>query len=116
MADSQLRKGVLELIVLASLSRAPAYDGALLQRLENAGMAVSAGTLYPLLNRLKKAGHLAIHWEESPAGPPRKIYTITAAGRSYGERLAGEWRNLAAVVTSHLTALTTDRGDNNAGA
>ncbi|MGJ9471684.1 PadR family transcriptional regulator, partial [Actinotignum sp. GS-2025b] len=58
VADSQLRKGVLELIVLASLSRAPAYGGALLQRLENAGMAVSAGTLYPLLNRLKKAGHL----------------------------------------------------------
>jgi PadR family transcriptional regulator PadR len=39
------------------------------------------GTLYPLLSRLKKGGHVVTTWRDSDAGPPRKYDAITAEGR-----------------------------------
>lgn len=105
MADSQLRKGVLELIVLASLAASPTYGGALLSRLSAIGLDVSTGTLYPLLTRLKKAGHIASHWEESPAGPPRKIYDITTQGRQHARELTNEWRTLAHIIETTVKGL-----------
>lgn len=105
MADSQLRKGVLELVVLASLEADPTYGGALLDRLTAQGLDVSSGTLYPLLTRLKKAGHISSHWEESPAGPPRKVYGVTARGLSQTRSLAADWRELTAIVEAQLEGL-----------
>lgn len=98
MADSQLRKGVLELVVLSSLKREPTYGGALLQRLEAQGLAVSSGTLYPLLTRLKKGGHIDSKWEESPSGPPRKVYSVTKKGAGYLQMLHQDWNSLVRVV------------------
>ncbi|MDC4232792.1 PadR family transcriptional regulator [Actinomyces sp. B33] len=103
--DSQLKKGALELIVLASLAHEPAYGGALLDRLTATGLALSAGTLYPLLTRMKKTGHITSHWEESPSGPPRKVYSLTPAGRARAHHLASQWRALASIVDTHLKGL-----------
>lgn len=101
MADSQLRKGVLELIVLTCLDQHPTYGGALLDRLrEDLATPVSSGTVYPLLSRLRKAGHVTSHWEESPSGPPRKVYGLTPRGRTHREELAAEWRQLASTLDS----------------
>jgi len=38
------------------------------------------GTLYPLLARLRKAGHVETTWRESSAGPPRRYYALTDDG------------------------------------
>lgn len=106
MASSQLRKGVLELIVLSTLERQSSYGGEILERLDNeAGMQVSAGTLYPLLTRLKKSGFIDSHWEESPSGPPRKVYDMTPKGRKRMSQLAAEWRSLASMVEKQLKGL-----------
>ena len=47
--DSQLRKGVLEMVVLTLLSKQPSYGGELLERLAAKNLEVSEGTLYPCL-------------------------------------------------------------------
>ncbi|AFF23007.1 Transcription regulator padR [Corynebacterium pseudotuberculosis P54B96] len=102
MAESQLRKGVLELIVLAALEKEPAYGGALIERL---GVEVSTGTLYPLLTRMKKHAWIDSHWEESPSGPPRKIYSVTEKGSERISDLAQEWRALSVFVNDYLEGI-----------
>lgn len=99
MAESQLRKGAVELIVLGLLSTHPSYGGQLLERLESeAGIEVSSGTLYPLLSRLRKAGFVTTAWEESPVGPPRKIYDLTGQGMHHLQQMKSDWDVLAMAV------------------
>ncbi len=103
MAQSQLRKGALEIIILGLLDSEPAYGGQLLERLTvEAGLEVSEGTAYPLLARLRKGGLVTTHWEESPAGPPRKVYTVSAQGRERMLALAAEWVELDNAVHTAL--------------
>ena len=78
---SQMRKGILEYCVLLLLSRQRAYPSDIITGLSEASLIVVEGTLYTLLNRLRKEGKLEYQWEESPKGPPRKYYFITEAGR-----------------------------------
>lgn len=97
---AQLRKGVLEIAVLALLRDRPRYGGELVDALaERPPLAVGAGTVYPLLTRLRTAGWVDTTWEESPVGPPRKYYTLTPAGRSELTRLSAAWRHLADSLT-----------------
>lgn len=103
MAESQMRKGVLEMVVLAILDRRPSYGGELLETLtRTGGSELSPGTLYPLLSRLRKSGVLETRWEESPAGPPRKIYSLTASGQERLSSLRHDWTTMAAAVTNIL--------------
>ncbi|OYO04784.1 PadR family transcriptional regulator [Enemella evansiae] len=100
---SQLRKGVLELAVLALLRRRPHYGGELAEALaDSEGLAASAGTLYPLLTRLRTAGWVDTSWQESPSGPPRKYYTLTRAGRQQLARLERSWATLVRSVDELL--------------
>ncbi|MDY5839287.1 MAG: PadR family transcriptional regulator [Corynebacterium camporealensis] len=103
MKDSQLRKGALELIVLALLDSQPSYGGQLRQRLyDEVGQDISEGTLYPLLARLKKANRLDTHWEESPSGPPRKVYALNDAGLHHLRTLTHDWQQLNKAVDTAL--------------
>lgn len=100
---AQLRKGVLEIAVLALLRDRPRYGGELVDALaERPALAVSPGTVYPLLTRLRTAGRVETTWEESPVGPPRKYYALTPAGRSELVRLSAAWRELADSLTTLL--------------
>ena len=54
-------------------------------------IAVSEGTVYPLLARLRKDGAVSTSWQESDAGPPRKYYAITAQGRRTLSEFKDEW-------------------------
>jgi len=92
---SQFRKGVVELAILALLFRGEAYGGAIVERLgRHPGLAISTGTVYPLLSRLKKAGLIDSSWSESPVGPPRKYYRLTAAGRMEFVALTASWEGV----------------------
>ena len=99
MAESQLRKGALELVILGLLQSEPTYGGEILKRLQNnAGLDISQGTVYPLLNRLRKSELLVTKWEESPSGPPRKIYALSDAGKERLNLLTHEWDQLNQAV------------------
>lgn len=92
----ELRRGVIVLATLSQL-QTPRYGYGLLQRLEQSGMAIDAGTLYPLMRRLEKQGVLESHWETSETRP-RKYYQLSEQGRSlYGELLS-EWQQMTANI------------------
>ena len=92
---SQFRKGVVELAILALLHREQAYGGEIVDRLAAyPGLAISAGTAYPLLSRLKRSGLISSVWQESPVGPPRKYYRLTAEGEASFADLARAWNGM----------------------
>lgn len=96
---SQMRKGILEYCVLLLLSRQRAYPSDIINGLSEASLMVVEGTLYTLLNRLRKEGKLEYEWEESPKGPPRKYYFITDVGRETLAEMSGAWDEIVMNVT-----------------
>jgi PadR family transcriptional regulator PadR len=108
---SQLRRGVLEYCVLALLeSSGELYAFDLVSRLSGVdGMVTSEGTIYPLLSRLRSDGWVATSWRESDAGPPRRYYAITPAGRHALTGFQAEWRRFRTAVDT-LLGTRGDRG------
>lgn len=97
--SSQMRKGMLEYCVLLILARGPSYPPAIIESLSQANMIVVEGTLYTLLNRLKREGKLTYHWQESPKGPPRKYYSLTPYGHDVMEAMSCVWDNITGTIT-----------------
>jgi PadR family transcriptional regulator, regulatory protein PadR len=78
----QVRKGVLELCILRALEHQERYGYELVKTLASVpGLALTEGTLYPLLSRLRVAGLISARLEESVEGPARKYYSLTREGR-----------------------------------
>ncbi len=87
--ESQIRKGWLELAILATLSGERLYGLEILRKLEShSDLVVAEGTVYPILSRLKKAGLVHSEWVESEGGHPRKYYQLTAGGRRQARQMA----------------------------
>ena len=95
---SQMRKGILEYCILLILSRERAYPSDIITRLREADLIVVEGTLYTLLNRLRKEGKLNYEWQESPKGPPRKYYFITPQGLDSMNEMSNAWDEIVANV------------------
>ena len=88
--NSQLKRGTLELCVLSILCRSDCYGYELVNKISEC-MAITEGTIYPLMKRLKDAGTIDSYIVESQEGPPRKYYTITDSGKEEKEKLCREW-------------------------
>ncbi|MBO4965196.1 MAG: PadR family transcriptional regulator [Muribaculaceae bacterium] len=97
---SQMRKGVLEYLVLLMLRNGRAYPSEIISRFEEANLIVVEGTVYTLLNRLKKEGKLDYEWQESREGPPRKYFILTPIGEEALTDLEQSWDEIACVVQS----------------
>jgi len=93
-AKAQMRKGVLELCILAIIEEDEVYPSDIIARLKANDLIVVEGTLYPLLTRLKNDGLLDYTWRESNAGPPRKYFKITDLGLQFLESLSASWNQL----------------------
>ena len=100
---TQFRKGAIELAILALLRAEELDAGDILARLaQRPGLDAPAGTVYPLLARLGKAGLVSTTWRESPAGPPRKYYRLTTTGHDQLDDLTRAWRTLATSLSTLL--------------
>ena len=97
-SKSQMRKGMLEYCVMLLLRHQPLYAADIITRLKDANMIVVEGTLYPLLNRLKKDALLKYEWQESTQGPPRKYYALTDEGLDLLQQLDAHWQDLSLTV------------------
>src|ERR1700685_981131 len=87
--EVQLRKGCLELAILAALWDGKLYGLEILRRLKRAAyLSVWEGTIYRLLSRLKALGLVRSEWVESDAGHPRKYYVLTPAGKQRARAMA----------------------------
>jgi PadR family transcriptional regulator, regulatory protein PadR len=101
--DSQLLKGVLSLLLLHLLSERESYGYELVQRLHEIGLiGVLEGTVYPALARLEREGRVSTRLVASNAGPARKYYRPTVAGRDALTTGTADWMSLAAVVGAQL--------------
>ena len=92
----ELRRGCLVLAVLAQL-RAEHYGYTLKKELNDRGMDIDEGTLYPLLRRLETQGLLASEWREEDKRNKR-FYRLSADGARVLEDLLAEWQQLNASV------------------
>lgn len=90
----ELRRGTLTISVLSQM-KGPKYGYALVQSLEEKGVAIDPNTLYPLLRRLESQGLLESRWETGGA-KPRKYYQRTAYGTHIYEQLKKHWIELSA--------------------
>lgn len=98
----QLRKGSLELVVLAALKGDRVYGLDLLRRLQEfPTTAISEGTLYPLLERLKRDELVDARWVQEGESRPRKYYTLTPVGEQKLGDLIAIWRRSVADI-EHL--------------
>lgn len=97
--EVQLRKGTLELVILAALKERTLYGLELLKVLQNFKSAsISEGTLYPLLERLKRDDLVDAKWVQEGDSRPRKYYTLTAVGEKKLVDLITIWRQSAADI------------------
>jgi len=104
---TQMRKGALEYCVLALLTQ-PRYGFEIVQRLGQIdGMLTSEGTIYPLLGRLRRDGLVDTDWRESPTGPPRRYYALTAEGRRNLRAFRNEWSTFRTAVDAILKSGAT---------
>jgi len=99
--EIQLKKGALELCVLALLQHHDSYAYEIASRLADA-IGMGEGTIYPLMRRLQTDGLVETYLVESSAGPPRKYYKLSAAGeRSLASQQAA-WRSFSGAVETIL--------------
>ncbi|MBC9935960.1 MULTISPECIES: PadR family transcriptional regulator [unclassified Leucobacter] len=93
---TEMLKGTLEGIVLAILAVQPAYGYDITARLREQGFAeIAEGTVYALLVRIEQRGFVDVAKVPSEKGPPRKVYSLNAAGREYLSEFWGTWSFLA---------------------
>lgn len=93
-----LRRGMLEPLVLASIEIQHRYAAEIVAALREANFPVQEGTLYPLLNKLRRDGLVAHQWQESPSGPPRKYLSLTEAGRGQLAQFRSYWGVLTDII------------------
>ncbi|MBW8380927.1 MAG: PadR family transcriptional regulator [Youngiibacter sp.] len=93
---SEFRRGFLVLGVLSQLEK-PQYGYSLNTTLDDIGLKIDSGTLYPLLRRLEKQGLLESMWD-TDTGKPRKYYRLTDYGNGILSDLKKEWRSMAKLM------------------
>lgn len=108
--ERELRRGSIELALLHLLGEGEAYGYEITTALTartGGQLAITDGTLYPVLYRLEKGGFVAIRWETQERGVPRKYYRLTPEG----ERELARMREIWMTFTSAITQLLTQRKD-----
>ena len=99
--NAQFKKGVLELIVLLSVTRRDMYGYELVSEVSKV-VDVNEGTIYPLLKRLTNERYFETYLRGSTEGPPRKYYHLTAAGILYKDQLKKEWQEFSGRVNGFI--------------
>lgn len=102
----QLKKGVLEMLVLKLICRKAAYGYELLSRLKGSSeglFTLKEGTLYPILYRLEDDGMITASWTVGEGKvAPKKIYTATDKGREENLRRQVCWQEFRTMVDAML--------------
>ncbi|HEY2359740.1 MAG TPA: helix-turn-helix transcriptional regulator [Candidatus Angelobacter sp.] len=88
----ELRRGCLIVAVLAQL-RQEHYGYTLRKALDDLGLAIDEGTLYPLLRRLETQGLLASEWREENKRNKR-FYRLSSQGELILQKLLEEWQTI----------------------
>lgn len=96
----ELRRGVIILAVLSQLDEEQ-YGYSLMKRLEEQGMQIDQGTLYPLLRRLEEQSLLESSWRVETSRP-RRYYILNEFGKKVLHEMAQEWSRIKTTVDELL--------------
>ncbi len=90
--QTQLRKGLLELVILNLLRDGRCHGYEMVQILKQSdGLMMREGNIYPILARLQTDGLVASHSEPSQDGPPRKYFELTELGEKTLIEMNARW-------------------------
>jgi PadR family transcriptional regulator, regulatory protein PadR len=90
--QTQLRKGLLDIVVLNLLSHGKSHGYDMVQTLKQIeGLEIREGNIYPILARLQTDGFVTRRSESSPDGPPRKYFELTALGKTSLKKMNDHW-------------------------
>ena len=106
--NTQYKKGVLELCVLALLRQRDCY-GYEISEILSRRVDIADGTVYPILRKLKADGLLTTYLQEESGGPPRKYYKLTELGRETYQNDRTEYLNFAQSVRTLLEEENNDK-------
>lgn len=103
--DIQLKRGLLDVCVLATIKSGESYGYKMLKDMKPY-MEMSESTLYTILKRLELSGMLTVRTAEH-GGRLRKYYRITHAGLRRIEDFENDWKDILTIykfVTREETA------------
>ena len=90
--QTQLRKGLLDIVVLNLLQNGQSHGYEMIQTLRQInGLEIREGNIYPILARLQTDGLIASYSEPSRDGPPRKYFKLTELGHKTLEEMNSHW-------------------------
>lgn len=96
---SQLMKGTLEGCMLKIISLGETYGYEIVSKLQDYGFSdVREGTIYPILIRLEKKDLISSSFKESPFGPKRKYFILTALGTEMLTDFLIVWNDVSTIV------------------
>jgi len=109
---SQLLRGALDICLLALIAERPRYGYEFVEALTEGGLElVSEGSIYPLLARMERAGHVeSFRAPSASGGAPRKYYRLTRAGAAELARGHTVWQDFTAQVNGILATTEQTRG------
>ena len=99
--NTQIKKGVLELIVLLSVHKRDMYGYELIMEVSKI-VDVNDGTIYPLLKRLTNDHYFETYLVESKEGPSRKYYRLTVLGKRRMKELLKIWKSFSSSVNEFI--------------
>ena len=98
----QLKKGVLEMLVLELICKKPTYGYELMTELKEHSsdlFTLREGTLYPILYRLEDDGMITASWSHGAGRTtPKKIYIATEKGQQERHRRSSIWNSFYQAV------------------
>lgn len=98
---TDLVQGMLDLLILKTISLEPKHGWAIAKRIQQISgdvLQVQQGSLYPALHRLEQKALIKAKWMESDTGRQAKYYSLTAAGRAQLEKEFASWNRLSGAI------------------
>jgi len=103
MDQTQLLKGVLDLVILAALAESDGYGYDIVRRLREGGLGeVGEASVYGTLRRLFSSGYLSSYVVPSGTGPHRKYYSLTPNGHSKLNDGEKDWSRFSEIMDGFL--------------
>ena len=98
MDKGQMKKGVLELSILYTLTTDELYGYYIMKRITELFPEINESTVYAVLRRLHADGCTECYFGEHSGGPKRKYYRVTPKGREELRKMLSEWRDITGAM------------------
>ena len=102
-----LVQGTLDMLILKTLALEPLHGygiGIRIEQVSNGVFQVNAGSLFPALRRLERAGLLNAEWRDTENNRRAKYYSLSAAGRRRLKVETRDWELQTAAIARILRA------------